>query len=388
MSSLARAWVFQDDKQVKKHGAKKASWYAGWRDPEGRRCCKSCGPGATGKKAADRVARTVNAQLITGTYGSHEKKLWADFRREYEAKVIDGMGVRNRQETLHALDQFERLVKPRKIAAVTTRTIADFVALRRQEPGQKRRGQKGAKGKDSRPTVSPATINKELRHLRAVLKKARKWGYLPRDVEFDFLKEPGKLPTYIPPDDFAAIYHACDVAKLPKELPYPAADWWRGLLMVGYMTGWRIGAMLSLRREDVDLEKGSALTRAEDNKGKRDQIVHLHPIVLEHLKKLPGFSPVFFPWNFRRASLFTEFGKIQKAAGVKAPAGREHYGFHDLRRAFATMNADKLTPDALQLLMQHKDYQTTQRYINMARQLNPAVQNLFVPDVTAKVGRG
>ncbi len=40
-----------------------------------------------------------------------------------------------------------------------------------------------------------------------------------------------------------------------------------------------------------------------------------------------------------------------------------------------------MTPDALQLLMQHKDYQTTQRYINMARQLNPAVANLYVPEL-------
>ena len=46
------------------------------------------------------------------------------------------------------------------------------------------------------------------------------------------------------------------------------------------------------------------------------------------------------------------------------------------------MNAATLTPDALQALMQHKDYQTTQRYIAIGRQLNPAVANLFVPDVS------
>lgn len=379
MSSFIRVWVYQDDKQVKKHGANKASWYVGWYDPEGRRCCKSCGPGSVGKKAAGKLARKLSAQLITGTYQSSEKKTWEEFRREHQSKVLDGMDGRNRQETLHALDQFERLVKPKRIATVSTRTIADFVAKRRLEPGQKRRGQNG-----KTPAVSPATVNKELRHLRAVLKKARKWGYLPRDVDFEFLKEPGKLPTYIPPDAFAAMYQVCDQAKLPRDQAYPAADWWRGLIMCGYMTGWRIGAMLALRREDVDLDKGTALTRAEDNKGKRDQIIHLHPIVIEHLKKMPGFSPVFFPWNYRRATLFTEFAKIQKAAKVKAPAGRDHYGFHDLRRAFATMNADKLTPDALQLLMQHKDYQTTMKYINLARQLNPAVQNLFVPDIKSR----
>ena len=49
------------------------------------------------------------------------------------------------------------------------------------------------------------------------------------------------------------------------------------------------------------------------------------------------------------------------------------------------MNADNMSADALQPLMQHKDYQTTQRYINMARQLTPAVHKLFchVPTLAA-----
>jgi integrase len=63
------------------------------------------------------------------------------------------------------------------------------------------------------------------------------------------------------------------------------------------------------------------------------------------------------------------------------------YGFHDLRRAFATMNADKLTPDALQALMRHKSYSTTQRYINMALQLDEAVARLHVPEVLRGQGR-
>ena len=63
------------------------------------------------------------------------------------------------------------------------------------------------------------------------------------------------------------------------------------------------------------------------------------------------------------------------------------YGFHDLRRAFATMNADRLTPDALQALMRHKSYQTTQVYINLARQLDAAVENLHVPEVLQEVAR-
>jgi integrase len=56
-------------------------------------------------------------------------------------------------------------------------------------------------------------------------------------------------------------------------------------------------------------------------------------------------------------------------------------GFHDLRRACATLNADKLTQDARQALMRHKSYTTTQRHIKMVRQIVAAVAGRHVPEV-------
>jgi hypothetical protein len=40
-----------------------------------------------------------------------------------------------------------------------------------------------------------------------------------------------------------------------------------------------------------------------------------------------------------------------------------------------------MTREALQVLMRHQSPMTTDRYINMARQLNPAVAALHVPEV-------
>src|SRR5262249_13927047 len=100
--------------------------------------------------------------------------------------------------------------------------------------------------------------------------------------------------------------------------------------------------------------------------------------------------PYVFPWNHNQTkALMTQFARIQEAAGIHLPCSGKHehtrfchvYGFHDLRRAFATQNADRMTGDALQSLMRHKSYETTKRYINMARQLDEAVAGLHVPDI-------
>ncbi len=382
---MSSAWIYQDDKQVKKRGEDRASWYVGWVDPEGKRRGKSCGPGLEGHRNAEKLRKKVEAQLITGTYQSNERKTWADFRREYEETVVGGLAARTREEVKAALDHFEQLARPVRMSAIKTATIDQFTAARRREPGKK----KGA-------LVSPATVNKDLRHLRAALGKAKKWGYLAADPEFDMEREPKKLPTYITGEHFAAVYQACDTATRPAHLPYPAADWWRALIVVGYMTGWRISDMLGLRRDDLDLEGGYAITRWVDNKGKRDERVKLHPVVVEHLKKLASFEPVVFPWPHNKTTLYDEFAEVQVAAGVHlaCPDRHEHtdqchvYGFHDLRRAFATMNADKLTPDALQALMRHKSYSTTQLYINLARQMDAAVAGLHVPDVLRRSATG
>jgi integrase len=370
---MSKAWVYQDDKQVKKYGTESASWYVGWFDPEGKKRCKSCGPGERGKLLAEKKRRKVEAELMTGTYQSQLNTTWKDFRKRYEDQILPGAAVATRYEVKGALEHFEGIVKPGRVAYIGTAHVDQYIAARRKQPGK-------FKG----TLVSPATINKELRHLKAVLGKAREWGHLPTLPKFHMEKAPKKLPAYMSPEHFAKLYAACDKAELPDRLPYQAADWWRGLLVTLYLTGWRIGALLALKRDDVNLEAGVALSQAEDTKGKRDVKTPLHPLIVEHLHKVPAFAPKVFPWRYPVRRLYDEFARLQDTADVKPEGKRERYGFHDLRRAFATLNADRLTAEQLQVLMQHKSYQTTLGYISMARQMNPALQNVFVPDLPGR----
>ena len=359
------AWTFQDHRQQKKLGAK-APWSVGWLDPvTGKRKSHKVGS----RSQAEKYARKLEGQIASGTYSDQTQKNWGDFLREYRSKIVVSLEPRTRLETEGAIKHFERIIKPLKIKALTSSTFAEYTAARRLEP----------KSKGNRQRVSVATVNKELRHLRAIVRKAYRWGWLQKLPEIEFLKEPGKIPVYVPPEHFDAIYQQANTARLPVGLPYPAGEWWRGLLVFAYMTGWRIAAILALRRKDLDLEAGTAFSRYFDTKGKREQLVPLNAVVIEHLHRLPSFSPTVFPWDRSPSLLRTVFWEIQQAAGVKPAGSKPRYGFHDLRRGFASMNADRMTPDALQTLMQHKSYVTTQRYIALARQLTPAVQSLFVP---------
>jgi integrase len=62
------------------------------------------------------------------------------------------------------------------------------------------------------------------------------------------------------------MYQACDEMRWPEDQPYSPAESWRGLLMFIYMTGWRIGQTVALRRENVDLEAGVVLSQVRTTK--------------------------------------------------------------------------------------------------------------------------
>jgi integrase len=364
------AWTFQDTKQLAKLGDA-CPWSVGWYDPDGKRKSKRIGS----KSMAEKHARKVEGELAAGVYRNDSRKTWAEFVKDYETRIVSTMPLTSRLSVMGALQQFTELAKPAKLSGIKTQTVDAFIAERRKAIGRK--GQ----------PLSPATVNKELRHVKAALRVANEWGYLPVIPKVRMLREQEKMPRYMTDDHLAAIYDACGSAKFPAGLPYSPAEWWRGLLTFAYMTGWRISECLALRRADVDLEAARAITRAADNKGGRDASVPLAGIVVDHLRRLVSFHPVMFPWPYHERTLWIEFGRIQTAAGINLPCdvehehsdGCRHYGFHDLRRAFATQNAPALSADALQKLMRHKSYLTTQRYINMAGQLSAAVEVLHVP---------
>ena len=129
-------------------------------------------------------------------------------------------------------------------------------------------------------------------------------------------------------------------------------------------------------------------TRAKDNKGGRTDTDRVPATTLEHLRKIVSFSKLVFDWPNHERTLYIEFHAIQAKAGVQLECSNadEHectdachrYGFHSLRRAYATLNVDMGLP-VLQKKMRHQSDSTTQRYIELRDKVNAAADTVYVP---------
>ena len=377
-----RAWLFQDSKQLKKLGEDKCPWSVGYYDPDGKKRSRKIGS----KSMAEKFRKKVEGQLAAGTYETVSRKSWSDFRQEYSDKILSGLKPRSRDEIGYTLDHFERIIKPGKMASIKSQTIDTYAAKRRRERGRK-----------PKSTVSPYTIKKELSAIRAALNVACDWGYMAGVPKVRKVKVPEAMPRPVTQEHFEVIYNACHVATMPKGLTYPAEDWWKAILVFGLTTGWRKEEILSFRREDLNLETGEILTRADDNKGGRDDIDFLPDVTVAHLQTVTSFSALVFPWPHDLRTFDVQFHRIQKAAAIHLPCiiRQEHectpschfYGMHDLRRAYATENCDKLPLPTLQRKMRHKDIQTTMRYVEMARKMQKASEKVFVPDFLGEANK-
>lgn len=360
-----KAWLFQDSRQKQKLGAEKCPWSVGWLDPDGRRRSKRVGA----KSMAEKFRLKKETELEHGI-ASPRSVTWAEFRRKYDEAILAGMSEGNRNQTEIALKHFERIIKPKRMAAIATATTDLYRNKRSKE-----------QGRTEKTTVSVSTVNKELRHLRAVFNVAADWELIAKAPKVRMLREPERDPDFIDDEKFAALYKACDKMTQPGGQHYTAEEWWQGLLVFAYMTGWRIRQILAIEWANVDLEAGVVRVAAEHTKGRRDARVELNGAVIEHLEPLRGFDSHVFRWPLNERGLWEHFAKLKGHAGVDIPGA-----FHRLRFGFCNANDGVFDEGVLQQLMLHKSASTTRRYINQAHRMRRqgTAERLHVPDVLKK----
>jgi integrase len=233
---------------------------------EGRRIRERIGP----NKGAEQRLREV---LSARAEGRHIKKspdaqtlfkaLAAWYLELPEVKAKRSYG-RDRQSIRFLLPHFgERLLKD-----ITPATVESYK--------QKRLGDANYKG----TTTKPATVNRELACLKTIFSKAMKNGKAERNPTYGvkLLKENNIRDRLLSPGEYDSL--------LQHSAPYL-----KPIIRMGYHTGMRLGEIIGLTWEQVDLKGGFIELTPEDCKTNEGRLVPLSLELMEMIKAMPRGLP-------------------------------------------------------------------------------------------------
>lgn len=225
----------------------------------------------------------------------------------------------------HTLDRFaEHLGHEPTLDDIDDLVVAGFLRWRASTP--RKRGKPSA--------ASVAKDKSQLTALANWAAKKRLKRSDGQDVEFLALPRTKKIrhaPQAYTADEVASLIRT---AKERRGIVggQPAAWWWSTLLYAAWCSGERIGALLELRWQDVDLDGRQLLFRAETRKGRSTDIQRAITIDLAQMLRSHQGEPDAKVWLWDRdyTSLWPSLKLLAKKAGVRGT------GFHRMRKASAS----------------------------------------------------
>ncbi|MCO8121320.1 site-specific integrase [Stieleria sp. TO1_6] len=162
-----------------------------------------------------------------------------------------------------SLKQFDPVVVQKNVHEIDIAILQNFVQARRKMMT------KGV-------PISVATVNKDLRAVRAALNFARERGYIESCPSFKSvtLREDRPSPVVIPKADRDKIYAALEADGL--ELRVRPKQWWFVLLVIIEALGVRRKEALAITWRDVDFERGEITIQAATSKGRRHRTLPMN----------------------------------------------------------------------------------------------------------------
>ncbi len=293
-------------------------------------------------------------------FGESLKRPWEEFVTEFLEKKASRHPLPTQVAYRMCINSFTRTAKPERLGDVTVPKLDEFVVARLQDG------------------VAAATVNKELRHLRAVMKWAKLRHYIPTSPDFSglYVRIDAKQPTTIPEDDFMSMVMA--LRKRSLELVHRPASWWKIFLYVAHYLGLRRGEILGLEWGQVSFATLEVTVTAETSKGRKDRVLPMSVELLtllaqwKKLQKKVLATDKVLPWPCRTwRQLYNDWHAIQTAAGI--PEG-EHYVPKNCRSSCASELIASGVPTAVvKDFLGHASVTTTEKYyINTRPELRTA----------------
>jgi integrase len=234
-----------------------------------------------------------------------------------------------------------------------------------------------------------ATVNKHRRVLCALWRFAKRRKLVPEHPDVDPLRDLQRIPTAWSAEEMARIIkagtqHPGAIASVAGAIP--AGQFWEAFLRTAYDTGVRVTALLSIRRDAVDLESGFVRIDAESQKHRRDGLYKLSPETLTAIRA--AWKPprdLLFPWPYDRwgrqwPCLNNEYRRILARAGL--PNGNKDL-FHRIRRTVATLITAAKGIEVACRHLGHSSVQVTQGYVDPSK-----LPNMYAADLLPRLEGG
>jgi len=311
----------------------RTTYYVCWYGADGRLREKRVGPD---KRLANRLRQKKELELNAGIAGDPVPISFKAFAEEHRQLTEGQVAPRTLVSQMEALRALERCIGPERMTDIDSRAVEKFIAARRRK-------------------VRPATVNKDLRTLRAIFAKAVKRGYLKQNP-FDGVKrlrEPERPIRVLTTDEIERLLAAAPSLR------------WKALIYLALTTGMRLGELTHLEWDDVDLASGVVTVQNKSGwQTKSGKIRHLALTeqaieMLGKLKARAKGNTVFETRDGRPMAnnIQRQFRAIVGRAGIR------HCTMHDLRRTFVSYLAMAGINEAIvQKLAGHASITTTLRH--------------------------
>jgi len=199
--------------------------------------------------------------------------------------------------------------------------------------------------------VKPATINRELAVLSAMLSQAIEWGKLNehpmKGGKVKKLREDGHKEKILTEEEESRLLSVC-------------RGWFKEMVVIALDTGMRLSEIIELKKEDIDLN--NHLIKVKHTKSGRERKIPLtervFSILAERIKEVKDSEFIFAKGNGNKLwAVRSAFLRACKRAGFVG------LRFHDLRHTFATrLVTSGIDLATVQKLLGHENIQMTLRY--------------------------
>ena len=313
-----------------------------------------------------RMAEAKLAELVKGRdsekYGHAARGIsWSTFREKYLAYCLANKAEETYIRDKASIVALEKFVPPVKLDDVNNPEYLELWKAKRKGKG-----------------IGPATINRDLQSIKAMLRRAIAWGYLGayKISSVAFIKQTRGRLLFYTAEELRMLANKCK-GMFPERSINETPHDWLTICLLGARAGLRRSEIHWLSWSDIDFKRGQLSVTPKDGWNPKDfeqRHIPMADDLRRHLEALPRATEWVLGNRPSLDVMTTYFGKICRKAGLQG-------GIHTLRHTFASHLAQAgVSLYVISKLLGHASVEMTQIYAHLAPETyDKAVSKL--PDI-------